>query len=213
MFFFGLRKPKIHGLIGYYKLQDWYLSAFTDEERKYVESKYRPFGGGAEGVGELEGTLTERKITSVSSPSSSMFLSGLSSFLKDNSSLALRVLEKAEKEAIRKNDVNGLHFTYRWMIEFYYHDRDKISGALDKAIDACKCQIAIAPKVAKEWKKEFPNRPLPQHTGFNQLAIILEKQKDYKEAIKLSKDAYKQGWSGDWLKRIERCEEKLKSNK
>ena len=43
------------------------------------------------------------------------------------------------------------------------------------------------------------------HTGYEQLAIILEKQREYDEAIDLCKQAQKQTWSGEWDKRIERC--------
>ena len=50
---------------------------------------------------------------------------------------------------------------------------------------------------------------LPSHTGYKQLAIILEKEGDIKGAIKLSKQALKQGWTDDYEKRIERLSKKL----
>ena len=49
---------------------------------------------------------------------------------------------------------------------------------------------------------------LPAHTGFEQLAIIRERDKDYDEAILLCEEALRHGWSGDWQKRIVRCKSK-----
>ncbi len=50
---------------------------------------------------------------------------------------------------------------------------------------------------------------LPRHTGYEQLAIIREKEKDHPEAIRLCGEAMAQGWNGDWEKRIQRCKAKL----
>jgi hypothetical protein len=77
------------------------------------------------------------------------------------------------------------------------------------AIQACQQQIAFAPKAAKAFKQEYPAKPLPQHVGFTQLAIIREKEGAYGEAIQLSRAAMKQRWAGDWEKRIARCKAKL----
>ena len=50
---------------------------------------------------------------------------------------------------------------------------------------------------------------LPAHHGFQQLAIIREREKDYAEAIRLCREAMAQGWGGEWEKRIARCENRL----
>lgn len=50
---------------------------------------------------------------------------------------------------------------------------------------------------------------LPRHVGFEQLAIIREKQQNYADAIRVSQLAMKQGWAGDWESRLARCEKKL----
>lgn len=49
---------------------------------------------------------------------------------------------------------------------------------------------------------------LPQHPGFQRLAINAEKVKDYDLAIAICREASDLGWAGDWDKRIERCEVK-----
>jgi len=55
--------------------------------------------------------------------------------------------------------------------------------------------------------------PLPEHVGYKQLCIIMEKQKNYDEVIRLSKIAKEQGWSGDWDRRIEKCKKKIENIK
>ena len=42
------------------------------------------------------------------------------------------------------------------------------------------------------------------------LAIILERNKDYDGAVRLSEEALRQGWAGDWEKRIDRCRQRSK---
>ena len=93
-------------------------------------------------------------------------------------------------------------------ISIYYKDRDK-PEYLEKAVQACEQQIELAPKAAAAFKAEYRDSPLPSHRGYQQLAIILEKQKNFEEAIELCEWAGKQGWAGDWDKRIERCKKKL----
>jgi len=96
-------------------------------------------------------------------------------------------------------------------IEVYYKDRDK-PEYLARAVEACKEQIAMAPASAKAFLVEYYyDSFLPGHKGYQQLAIILEKAARFQEAIALSRQAKSQGWAGDWDRRVERCEKKLKS--
>lgn len=202
---FFKRNSEAKGLIGYYKLSDWWFSVFTEDERKHLEKLYTPFRGGGDATSGSKGILTEAQI-SESGQTVSMFLNGLASFLGKDRELASRVLKKAEEESLRTDDVMGLHFIYLAMIEIHYRDRDSIAGALELAIEACEKQIALAPKAVIAFNKEYQSQFLPSHTGFKQLAIIREKQGNYKEAIRISTEAKKQGWKGDWDKRIERYE-------
>jgi hypothetical protein len=50
---------------------------------------------------------------------------------------------------------------------------------------------------------------LPAHRGYQQLSIILEKRANFREVIVLCARAQKEGWSGDWEQRIERCRKKM----
>jgi hypothetical protein len=103
------------------------------------------------------------------------------------------------------------HRAYQAAIKEHYRQRDTTPGALERAIEACQNQIALASDVAQAFKTlpETRGKPLGKHLGFQQLAIIREKQKEYAEAIQLSEQAKGQGWEDDWDKRIARCKQKL----
>ena len=115
------------------------------------------------------------------------------------------------------------------MIVTFYPDRDTDPTAFEKTVEACQRQIALGPKATAAFKREesrsrlnsraglpsswAPRRPrapfaLPAHRGFTQLAIIREKEGKFDEALKLCQTAVKQGWNGDWEKRIARLEAK-----
>ena len=68
-------------------------------------------------------------------------------------------------------------------------------------------QIKISKKVFEIFKSEF-DKPVG-HTGFKQLAIILEKEKHYQKALNICREAAEQGWAGDGDIRIERLNTKL----
>ena len=116
-------------------------------------------------------------------------------------------MEKAEELAETEGSVLDAHFLYGQKLAIYYKDRET-PGCLEKAIKACKQQIALAEKAAKAFRREYKDSPLPSHKGYQQLAIILEKQGKFDETIELCRKADKQGWAGDWEKRIERCRKK-----
>ena len=65
-------------------------------------------------------------------------------------------------------------------------------------------------RTRKDPDEEPPMEPfrLPMHLGFQRLAINAEKAKDYGRAIEVCEEAKRQGWNGDWDKRIERCQTK-----
>lgn len=54
---------------------------------------------------------------------------------------------------------------------------------------------------------------LPSHTGYKELAIILEKEGNIEGALKLSKQALKQGWTDNYEKRIDKLNQKLAKQK
>ncbi len=194
---------KVEGEIGYLGLTDWWFFAFNDDERRYIESVYQPLGHPSGGS-----PLTKGKIVAMSQTAADL-LSALGGWFKkkpDDRDLALRILKKAEEEALAGKRILPLHFTYQEMIRLHYRWRDEFPDALESAIGACRKQIEIAPRAARAFRRQGG---LPIHIGYQQLAIILEKSDQYSDAIDISKQAQSQGWSGGWAKRISRLEKKL----
>ena len=137
-------------------------------------------------------------------------LSHLSGWFKKSEyrHIGYEIIRKAEELLDETIPLIDTHFLYHAKIELYYRNRDVDNYALSKAIDGCNQQIMISEKAIIAFQNE-DDAPLPGHTGFKQLCIIKEKQKDYISVIKIAEMAMKQGWSGDWEKRINRCRKKM----
>ena len=140
-------------------------------------------------------------------------MSGRAAFFispKSELPLARRILDKALQlgEADHGPTLER-HLICHNFIRVFYADRTRDSAARDFAVEWCLKQIELAPQAREAFLREYSGQALPAHTGFHQLAIIREKDKDYDDAIRLSKEAMRQGWNGDWAKRIARCEKKL----
>jgi len=197
--------PKVAGPIGYYGLAEWWLATFTEDERRYIESASNsPTGGGSLTKGDI----------SYSSGTAAQCLFGLATnfYNRRDRRIARLTLVKAEELAKEAGNVLDLHFVYAGMIKTFYADRDNDPEALSSAIVACEEQIALAPKAAGDWKREYSGEPLPGHTGYTQLAIIRETQKNFAAAVSVSRLALEQGWAGDGEHWIARNEKRLKNS-
>jgi hypothetical protein len=192
-------KPKVQGAIGYYRLADWWLDTLSPSERQTIEKRYGNITQGdyRPGIKPATGPVTATD-----------FLTGVASSLKANERhIARRILRHAEPLSSNA-PVLDRHFLYSQMIEANYRERDNDPSAYDEAIYACEQQIKLSRQAANEFRKQFSSSDLPRHRGYEQLAIIREKEGKLDEAIGLSKQARKEGWSGDWNKRIERYDKK-----
>lgn len=194
-------KHKIGGYIGLLNLTDWWFSTFTEEERTYINLKYQP-------MGSAENTLISGNVTC--NVSTAKFLANLSSWFlsKKDLEIAKKIVVKAEQLYDDNIDIEGKHFYFYMLIKVYYKDRDNIES-YKKDIEYCQKQIDISPQVRRYFLKQYPKSNLPAHTGFEQLAIIEEKNGNYKKALALSEKAKSEGWTNDWDKRIERLNKKL----
>ena len=184
----------------------WWHTEFTPEEQHYILAKYQPavVGTAVEGLDLSRIIRPDGSLGLIGSLAalSTWFMSG------DDIPLARRILAKSvERQESETGSVIDRHFIYYHMIRVYYRDRNRDKNALALAIETCEKQIALAPEVIRERPQEW-GEVLPAHPGFQQLAIILERNKDYEGAIRLSEGALRQGWAGDWEKRISRCKQR-----
>ncbi len=199
-------QEKIGGEIAYYNLTDWWLKTFSKQEQDYIVKTFQPLGGS--GVDLIKGEIQ------YSSGSAVSLLSNLAGWFKNDKDreIGYKLLDKAEKLITDNTDTLNIHFFYQNKLEFYYRFREIDQESLNIAIEACKKQIELSPRAILAFKKEYEHEKLPMHTGYEQLAIILEKQSKFNEVIALCENAKNQGWGGDWDKRIERCMNKMKNN-
>lgn len=193
----------IKGEIGYFGLSEWWLSEFSESERDYILKIFQPLGFD-------KSSLTESYI-SYTSGTPIKLLSALSGYFKkkEDRTIAYRMLKKAEELINDSSNILDVHFLYQQKMKTYYNNRENDSNALGVAIESCKQQIKISGKAKVAFEKEYKGQPLPVHIGFKQLAIIEEKNKNYESVIKICEEALKQGWNGDWEKRIEKCKGKI----
>jgi hypothetical protein len=212
-----------------FDLKDWWIQSLSTNQRNQITNGYSPMG--------LPVSETPFLYQSVDkTPFSDSFgkLSLLLTLSHVAESPAKEILKaKAESELTKSNttaNINliDIHLALASLIQHHYSLRAD-NKHYEKAKELCLIQISLASKVAKKFK--HPEKPkelkrlhkitgfrhpyydepqmLPSHTGYKQLAIILEKVGDIKGTIKLSKQALKQGWTDYYEKRIERLNKKL----
>lgn len=198
------RRKKIYGFIGYYKLDDFWLKTLNKNERKIViqNNTYA-------GLGTDSKDIAETKIHNTSQSKLSFIRSQISLHKKpDSKDIGLKFIDLGNKELANAKDIVEKHFYYATLIEFYYRFRADDNN-YELAKDACRNQIKISKKAKAEIIKELHLEQLTGHTGFYQLAVILEKEKKFDESIEICKKALNEGWSGDWNKRIDRMNKKV----
>lgn len=187
LFFNRSAKSKVAGDIAYYELTEWWLNELTEEERNIIRNTFKPM--------MRERLIDEGHIES-SSQSKLAFLGILAEWFKKKEYyyIAKKILNEGEKIYSQNKDVLDLHYFCLAAIRVYYANREVDEDAFNKAIEYCERQISLAPKVKKALKKEYPLNVLPCHTGYQQLAIIYEKQKKYEQALHIACEAQEQGW-------------------
>lgn len=193
----------------YYKLSSWWKATFSASERAYIERTHKPMIGVEISTGSDAVSGGEIVWTNASAAN---YLIGVASWFQGKSDrhIAVRLLEKARELAESTSQILDLHFALMQQMKLAYTNRNSDPAALGKAVELCEQMISCSADAAKQFRRQFKGSPLPSHPGYKQLSIIREKQGDLHEAIRLSRAALKQGWSGDWKQRISRLETKLK---
>jgi hypothetical protein len=194
------------GYIALFNLKDWWRDSFTEEERKHIVEVFQPLGAPKDVLvaGDLQSSGDDRILS---------FLSSLAGWFDNprDRHIANKIIAKAADYVASEKNILDLHFFYPAKMKLFYKERENPS-ALKEATDACLKQIEISEKAAAAFRKEYGDSQLPAHEGYEQLCIILEKEGKFNEAIKFAEQAKKQGWSGAWDGRVERCKKKLEKS-
>jgi len=170
-------------------LREWWNEEFSERERETIVNNIGTIGMSPASIPKMLSNIATQSFQY--------------DFIKENRSIVQKFYEKTDQLFENSDDIIDSHFFYDASIRFYYSDREN-KESMRKAIEACRKQIDIAPSAAENFKR-LQGR-MPEHTGYKQLAIILDKQNKYDEAIKICKQAESEGWSGDWIPRIARYE-------
>lgn len=201
-----MNSTHVGGFIGSSGLEEWWLTAFNESERKHIVDTFQPMGADA-GLGNM---LIDGP-TSSTPKRQGGFLGTVATWfrMEANRTIAYRLIEKAEQLLRTSDGVISQHFFFQSKAVVYYRWRETDAFAFGKAIEACKQQIALAPFVVEEFSSNPAWGFVPAHHGYRQLVIIEEKRKNFEEAIQLCLLAKSQGWQDDWDHRIERLTKKL----
>ncbi|AOL23976.1 hypothetical protein Ga0102493_112978 [Erythrobacter litoralis] len=227
------------GFIGQAGLADWWLGEFDDAERAHILATFQPMGasdgaailvkgesGGADNdpsnlLSSLAGWFkreSDRSIGYRIIDKAEELLATSPSILtkhftyqakaqvyyrwRDVDSFALDRAEKACRDQIALAPMAAKEFLGegpRPIIEIDWLNDGE--DEIERKVELIKKDEATASGDVLGF--------LPSHHGYRQLAIILEKRGDYRDALALSEQAKGQGWKGDWDSRITRLTKKL----
>jgi hypothetical protein len=199
---------RVRGIIGHLGLDAWWESEFTPTERAYIQQTFQPLSNSPT-------ALTQGEIISTSQTAVGL-LSALLEWLKKpnkDEAIGLRIAGKLEGMVSQESDVITRHFAYQALIEWFYRFRECLPDTLSHASRACRRQIALSSVSAEAFRRAGTDT-LPMHRGYEQLAIILQKQGKLDEAIEVATRALEEGWGGGWEARIKRLQgKKLKMSR
>lgn len=197
MIFGKFKQAKIKGLIEYFNLISFWKS-LSIEQQNYLRNKFN------RGLGVDPKSLTDIDIQSSNQSKLSFLTIFLQSPKVDSDEILYnKIIALAESTISECERILDIHFYFQHIIIYYYRKRNKNIKFYNLAKESCLRQIEIAENVQIVFIEKF-GEPLPSHYGFKQYSIILQKEKEYEQAISICTLAQSEGWNGDWEKRIDR---------
>ena len=165
---------KVEGLIAFYKLQEWWFSSFTPNEREYIDNRYQPMGAPPH-------TLTRGEILERTQPAPE-FLNGLKTWFrsKADSTIAERIYQKLielpkEHPIVKPGYYDGRHFT-TYVRDFENLKKNgkfaELEDLLIELVKATEAESAV---------DDMGVAPV----YYSELAILYRKQKDYVKEISI----------------------------
>ena len=150
--------PKVENDIGSSALVDWWRSTFTEQERRYILTKFKPLIVGttipashAALSSDVDSGDDPTPLSEIISPDGSpaVHFWGLATWFRSpqDRHIGRRILEKSEE--LSTGNVLDRHFTYSEMVPIYYRDRGTDPGAMGAAITRVKNRSRWRPKLLK----------------------------------------------------------------
>lgn len=217
------RHASVGGEIGFYGLEQWWFSELSEKDRQLILTTYQPMG--ADGGSDV--LLSGRAMPSSQTPSTWLMTiaSWFSTANPGHVDLILRIADKAWSLKDQLAPIKGYdaiyskHLALGLLAKTYYRFRDN-PDYFARSMEATQLQIDMQAEAMKAWEAEErkynpgiskKDMARPVHEGYKRLAIVLEKDKRFQEALDVVLEAKKNHWQGDWDKRIERLKKRMKS--
>jgi hypothetical protein len=153
-----------------YGLSEWWLSAFTDEEREYIDNRYQTMGGRSHSLTQGERYKTTYPATKFLNELSSWFRS------KDDTSIRMRIHEKVielgNSNPVKKKPgyYQGRHYTT------YVQDVEALKK--EKKLDEAEYLLLALIKAVEAQARHEPSGVIAPWY-YKELAKVYHKQKDY----------------------------------
>lgn len=180
----AINNQKVEGEILFHDLVDWWLTSFTEDERKYIDDRYQP-------MGRPPHTLTQGKYLKREGETldTGIFLNGLSTWFRNKTDVSVlqRVEEKIDGLGVSRplvgvGYVRGRHYVT------YVKDVKKIksAGKLEEAEKLLLVLVDATEQVDNVEKQGVA----PWY--YEELAKIYRKNKDYLKEVSILKRFSKQ---------------------
>jgi hypothetical protein len=238
MFNFSKTNKNPEGLIRFYSLESFWLQSFSQEEKVYIAETYQPIGTNKK-ESLIKGSILDSSQTASMFLSTlagwfdnprdrsiavrlirkSIDLAkegGENSYIDLDYALssAITILYKLRDDEKILEEVINLCYSqisiakdvFPKLLVFFNPPYNKNDFDPNTKVWHSKRQEYV---LWKDYNEVAVDKIIPGHTGYTQLVIILKKQKKYSEIINLCERAKKEGWSGDWDKRIEFAKKQL----
>jgi len=178
------RKQKVEGLILYHNLVDWWLTNFSQDERRYIDNRFQPMNQSAHTL--TSGKYKKRQGEIIDTAS---FLNSLATWFrsKSDSTILKRIQEKIhqvgrERPIEASGYVRGRHYTtfvqdvksLKKQAKF-----EELEKLLLELVDATEAENKVEKMGVAPWYYE-------------ELAKLFRKQKDYKKEVNILKRFSKQ---------------------
>jgi hypothetical protein len=167
-------KNNTEGLIAFYKLQEWWLSSFTIDEREYIDSRYQTMGGPPHAL--THGIILERQQPAPE------FLNGLNSWFRSGKDLSIadRIHQKIielgkEFPVVKPGYYDGRHFTT------YVRDFE----SLKKSGKLTELENLLLELVKATEAENAINDMGVAPAYYSELAILYRKQREYLKEVSI----------------------------
>lgn len=164
----------VEGLIAFYKLQEWWSSSFTHDEREYIDNCYQPAGAPPH-------TLTQGKISERKQPAPE-FLNELNTWFISKSDITIterihqKLIELAKENPIDKPGYyQGRHYTT------FVRDFE----SLKKSENHSELENLLLNLVKATEAESAMNNMGVAPAYYNELAILYRKQKEYSKEVSI----------------------------